>query len=257
VKEDQKISCCICGKEMHLLHHHVKYAHNMTIQDYKNKYPDCPIESFHLKEKRATTLRDTVIRKYGVDNVTKVPSISRKQSNSLKITLNNMRKTGEFDAMLLKRSKTLIDKHGTCDLNSIPYIQSKRRKTLLDRYGVDSPLKNKDILRRKLKNTKFSHTKPNKTELIVIKFSIDGLLFTGGRIVWIELPSYGFKNPDFSYKDGKSFVEVFGAYWHRNHDPKILEDAYARAGLRCLVIQEMDLLHDPEACRTRIISFLS
>ena len=60
-------------------------------------------------------------------------------------------------------------------------------------------------------------------------------------------------------------VEVFGNYWHSRmftgkapfeHEQQLIE-AYAQAGLACLVVWEQEFNEDPDAVRVRVLNFLS
>lgn len=52
----------------------------------------------------------------------------------------------------------------------------------------------------------------------------------------------GRKNPDFININGKKLIiEMFGDYWHRNHDPKDKENHYSKYGFKTLVIWEKEL----------------
>jgi hypothetical protein len=58
---NEKIKCQICGKEFKQIHHrHVK-QHGLTIEEYKNKFPDSPINSEASSQKRANSLKGRTI----------------------------------------------------------------------------------------------------------------------------------------------------------------------------------------------------
>ncbi len=54
---NKKITCQVCGKEFKQIHHrHVK-QHNLTIEEYKQKFPDAPINSEASSQRRAQSLK--------------------------------------------------------------------------------------------------------------------------------------------------------------------------------------------------------
>lgn len=58
---NEKIKCQICGKEFKQIHfRHVK-QHNLTIEEYKEKFPDAPINSEASTHRRAASLKGRTI----------------------------------------------------------------------------------------------------------------------------------------------------------------------------------------------------
>jgi hypothetical protein len=228
----------------------------MQIKEYKLLFPGAPIISKGSAEKKSKSIKKTCMERYGVMNPSYLDNVQDKRKISLKRTLAVKKKDGTLQKGLDKRNKTLIERYGTTNLNLIPTSVEKRRKTLIERYGVDSPLKNKDILEKKLKNTNFDDA-PNGTEEIILSFNIPNVKYTGDRQIWIYLPSYGFKNPDFTISNlDKVVIEMYGEYWHRKDNPFDIMDAYNEVGYICLVVQERDLLDRPEKCKQDILNFI-
>lgn len=57
----EKIKCQVCGKEFKQIHHrHVK-QHNLTIEEYKEQFPDAPINSEASSHRRADSLKGRTI----------------------------------------------------------------------------------------------------------------------------------------------------------------------------------------------------
>ena len=55
----------------------------------------------------------------------------------------------------------------------------------------------------------------------------------------------------------KKVVEVFGDYWHRGEDTRIIEAQYAESGFGCLVVWESELMDDPVSVSEKIGLFLA
>jgi G:T-mismatch repair DNA endonuclease (very short patch repair protein) len=61
--------------------------------------------------------------------------------------------------------------------------------------------------------------------------------YTGNRKFWLDLNGK-LKNPDFVFIEDKKIIEVFGRYWHKNEEEKILIKQYQQIDWDCLVIWE-------------------
>ena len=49
------------------------------------------------------------------------------------------------------------------------------------------------------------------------------------------------KYPDFYNKETREIIELWGDYWHRNHNPQDLISWYKEAGWSCIVVWERNL----------------
>ncbi len=63
------------------------------------------------------------------------------------------------------------------------------------------------------------------------------------------------KMPDFWNGDHK-FVEHYGVWWHRNHNPQERIDLFAKHGCKMLIIQEMELMEHHDQVKTKIADFV-
>lgn len=148
------VKCDICGKEKMLSY----YKYNKNIKKYN--YYSCSAACSYNK------VKETNIEKYGVDSPMKNPvSIAKKIATCLEkygVDYPSM-----CDGVKDKIYKTNYNKYGvktvlqlvdTRDKLKVFYnehkdiIDKKRKNTCLEKYGVDSPAKNEDII-NKIKNT--------------------------------------------------------------------------------------------------------
>jgi len=58
---NEKIKCQICGKEFKQIHYRHTKKHNLTIEEYKAKFPDAPINSEASAQRRANSLKGRTI----------------------------------------------------------------------------------------------------------------------------------------------------------------------------------------------------
>ena len=91
--------------------------------------------------------RKTMLKKYGVDNPSKLKSVQEKKKK------NNFRKYGVESTNQLKSvTKKKLDtvKKNCGDLGyAHPSIAEKRRKTSLERYGTEFPMQCEDIIKKR------------------------------------------------------------------------------------------------------------
>lgn len=62
------------------------------------------------------------------------------------------------------------------------------------------------------------------------------------------------KNPDFTHKEKKLLIEMFGDYWHRGQNPEDRINIFKPHGYSTLVIWESELKED-EVVRNKILKF--
>lgn len=94
-------------------------------------------------------IKQTLLDKYGVDNVMDVPEFKAKVAETVK---QNLEENPNYWAEIQEKTKaTKIEKYGSLELaNKIS--KEKREKTCLEKYGSTSPLKNEQV-KQKIKNT--------------------------------------------------------------------------------------------------------
>ena len=113
--------------------------------------------------------------------------------------------------------------------------------------------KEKELKRQLWKNPEFVRKQmlargcaPNKAELRLLQ-SIQsfGFTFVGdGQLV------IGGKCPDF-WDGGTKLIELYGDYWHRNHDPQERIDFFKQRGYDCAVIWESEMI-DVDLVKDRV-----
>lgn len=69
-----KVICAICNYSGKNITKHIMKKHNMNIDEYKRIYQS-EIECENSKKLRANNRRNTIRKKYGVDNVSQLESI--------------------------------------------------------------------------------------------------------------------------------------------------------------------------------------
>lgn len=111
----------------------------------------------------------------------------------------------------------------------------------------------------KVKHSKrFNSTIPEQK---IINFNIDGLIYNGNsqNALAIRLENQNYKKsiiPDFIYKDGKKFIEVFGIYWHPKEDEEKYINAYKENGYEVLIIWEDEIYNNINNCKEKIEMFI-
>lgn len=115
--------CPECGKQLEVK------IFNLGYQTYCST--KCKNKNFNFKEK----IKESVLLKYGVDNVSKSQIVKEKIKD--KLYNNNMWsvQTNEFK---LKSKKTCIKKYGVSSYSKLKIFHEKMKKTSTKRYGIDS-----------------------------------------------------------------------------------------------------------------------
>lgn len=150
------------------------YRKQQTYLKYKKFCPICGKEfskgnNKTCSDKCARELgKQTILNKYGVDNVSKIPEIKEKISKTLK------NKTLEEKEEINKKiRKTNLEKYGVEHALQSKEIREKAKETWIKKYGVDNPLKSKEILEKVQQTTleKYGNKIPFKTENFKTKAS--------------------------------------------------------------------------------------
>jgi len=102
--------------------------------------------------------QSTVLEKYGVTNISKSSQIKQKKQstwlknygvdNPSKADVNKEKIRVAFPDILSKRKKTMLDKYGKESYSSTKEFDERRKTTWLEKYGVDNPTKNLQILQK-------------------------------------------------------------------------------------------------------------
>ena len=95
-----------------------------------------PLTNADVKEKS----KQTMIKKYGVDNISKVDFIREDRSESMK------KNTKDYNDII-------INKYG-CNVSKLDWIKEKKRETTLKHWGVDNPSQNVELFEKSQKSGK-------------------------------------------------------------------------------------------------------
>lgn len=85
------------------------------------------------------------------------------------------------------------------------------------------------------------HFKINKLESFFNLMTSKSVRFTGDGRIFVKFKDGSHKNPDFMIDGTNVIVELYGNYWHRDHDPNDLIQKYKEIGYNCLVFWEYDV----------------
>ena len=124
----------------------------MTVNDYKQQY-NAEIECEASKQLQANNRRNTIRKKYSVDNIFQILDIKQKIHNSF--------------------IKTLLEKYNTTNIMHIPEFREKMRNKI-------KALWNDPMSRyNSINYGQFSNIHPNNTEQKIIDLQIPNLCYTG------------------------------------------------------------------------------
>lgn len=165
-RESKKI-CKWCGKEFHPKSKRDVYCYETHYQTCQvcgkqfvidvRRHPEVKTCSKECRyklaqtntdiEKRTESQKKSLLEKYGVDNVMKIPGISDKikQTNSERYGKEWYTQTAAYKESVRKTSQ---EKYGENHFLSSKDIIAKRKKTCIDKYGVDNVSKSNEIIHR-------------------------------------------------------------------------------------------------------------
>jgi hypothetical protein len=128
-----------------------------TIKNKSNKGWRCstsPNSCPGVKERKKQVLLDT----YGVTNISQLPDILAKKKetwlknygvdNPSKAQVNKDKIKAAWPEVDRKRKETMLEKYGVESYNSTDEFKDRRKATWLEKYGVDNPTKNQEILHK-------------------------------------------------------------------------------------------------------------
>lgn len=117
--------CENCGKEFEIV-------------SFDSGVPKCCCKAC-ANELKVSKARNTIKERYGVDNVSQHPEISKKARAAISAKSKQIKE---------KASRTMMERYGVKHALQSEEIKSKFRETCLDVYGVDNPSKNSDIKKK-------------------------------------------------------------------------------------------------------------
>ena len=183
--------CPICGKNVNFISFNMGY----------HKF--CSSKCLSNSEYRRNKIKETNLKKYGVENPFQSESIKDKikETNLKKYGVENYSQTQEFQK---KFKQTCLEKYGVDNPNKSQEIRNKTKQRYLERYGVDNPNKSQTI-RNKTKQTcigKYGVENPFQSESIKDK------------IKETNLKKYGVENysqtQEFQKKFKQTCLEKYG-----------------------------------------------
>jgi len=109
-----------------------------------------------VREKKKQSLMDA----YGVTNISQIPSVLAKKKetwmknygvdNPSKSQINKDKIKAAWPKIEIKRKETMFKKYGVESYSSTDEFKDRRKATWIEKYGVDNPTKNVEILEKVL-----------------------------------------------------------------------------------------------------------
>jgi hypothetical protein len=130
INNTNEIQFCSCGER-------TKFNGSWTIGSYSR---NCSIKCSSVDPIRIKNNKDTLFKKYGVDNYLKTDEYKVKniQKNLEKYGVEHYSKTDEYK---IKVRETSLEKYGVENIFKLEIFRDRFKNTMLHRYGVDNPMK--------------------------------------------------------------------------------------------------------------------
>lgn len=294
IKDFDYVVCKICNKKMkQITYKHLKH-HNITVEEYKDKFPNELIrctksKNIHIKHQNETNNKryncdrplqnkdiknkadKTLLTNHGVKNAFNIDGANEKskQTQLLKYGAetpfnkeSKLREKIDKSAQTIEAKnkrvdsfrKTCLKKYGVDHNWKIKSIRIKCVNTLEKRYGYRSVFSNEDIIKKAL--NKCLSKQPNKPETIILNIVGNKGWYSGNGSYWIRFKNGKNKNPDIKIHGVNKVIEHYGSYWHRNDSSDEIIKLYKEVGYDCLVIWEYEL-DDIESVKLKIESFIN
>ena len=153
-----------------------------------------------------------MLKKYGVDNISKLDRIKEDRS------LEMQSRTNDYNKRILK-------KYG-CNVSKLPFIKNKKKETMLRNWGVENPSQQREIFEKAQKNGKKSllHT---ETELMYRgSYELDFLEFCiinnikvtkGPTITYSSENKNKYYHSDFFLPEFKLIIEIKSSYYFEKY----------------------------------------
>jgi hypothetical protein len=227
-----------------------------------------------------TRIIETNEARYGVPWTSMDPEVRTKQLATMEAKYGSHFFASEEGKGIVRAA--MLEKYGVEFWMQTEGAWDKLVETFRERFGVDHPLQDPEILARARQTcidrygTPFPglmNKGPNKLEQRVWD-KAPQLMFTGDGSFWRWLPALdAYKNPDFllpgpdpehPFRGVTKVIEVFGDYWHGRmrtgkagfeHEQELV-DAFADIGFECLVVWESHVKNDPDEVGGRLRAFL-
>lgn len=248
------VKCELCGRGFQFLNSHLRFRHNLTVSEYKVRFPNAPIATNEFWEKHRSKVNSAFGRHSVIANVSiaqrrrfQRKEERRKASEGPKQAWLSMSEWERQDHLV----KSIHSEENKRKQWASEEIQSRRSRNIsngLKRYHAGKTDEQKARFSRKMfergrKGMIACRRKPTKPELAVRTFLNevfpDEWKYVGDGGVWI-----GNRCPDFINVNGrKAVVEVFGTYWHGERartpdDEADRKSHYRKYGFDCIVIWE-------------------
>lgn len=177
-------------------------------------------------------IKNTFMKKYGVNNISKLDSIKKKKKDTFYEHFNTT--YGKAEEVNKKRIRTCLKKYGTECVLSSKEIQLKSKKTVQDKYGVDNVFQAEEIKNRiKETNLKRYGVTSNMKDPILYKKNLEARLANGCLYsskmekAWLDTLNVKIRQKyilgclvDGYDEENRIIYEFLGDKWHCNPNSK-------------------------------------
>lgn len=174
------VVCQVCGYIALNLATHLKRAHNLSLKEYLEIYPN----SLHYSEKIKENVKQTCLERYGVEHHTQTEECKKhyRESCLKKYGVENIYQSEEFKE---KRKKTCLELYGVEHYVQTEEFTEKAQKTIFKHYGVKHNMHSEEV-KDKIRQT------------CLEKYGVE----------------YALMSPEIRFKAKKTHFERYGEYSH-------------------------------------------
>ncbi len=157
----------------------------------------------------------------------------------------------------IRMSQQRIGNQNSLGVSPSAETRMKLSKIVKATWSQSEEYKNKRIGNIIRGNKKSPNSKESAIMAMLDDIQPNAWYFIGnGKKDDVPINAFCGKMPDF-WNGGYKFIEHYGAWWHRNHNPQERIDLFAKNGCKMLIIQEIDLMKFPAQVKSKIAEFVS
>jgi hypothetical protein len=195
-----------------------------------------PLSNEFIKEKS----KKSMIRKYGVDNISKLDIIKEQRSDTMKENT-------------IKYNKIIFEKYGVDNISKLEYIKQKKRDTTFKNYGVENPSQSSEIFERsqisgkKIKKHKCGLMYRGTYELDFLNFcELNNIIVQKGlKIEYIYNNNKKYYHSDFFIPDKNLVIEIKSSYYYYKFEDinKVKQLETIKNGYNFIFVFDKDYTH--------------
>lgn len=231
---EHKVKCRECGKKFTTITNTHLKKHNMTLDDYRKKYPNEKLSATHWLNEWRNSDGNKKNLKNAYEKLSKNEESKNKRINSIRQYWSKASSKSKHSELMKDVVRSMPDKFQQCFGSN---ITDRMKMSNYERWVEDF---GEDVAKEKMRTWKTKNIIPSKSKMTSIERLCEKYL----RLLRIEyVPQYnqiGKYWCDFYLPEYNLILEVDGDYWHANPEKYSEEDLIGAKKMKAKDIWEYD-----------------